>query len=111
MKTRDAMVIAAVSLFLAAGAAAQTLDVPKVNLTLEQRHIIKEIVKDLRVPPAPADQRISLGVEVPIAVALQPMPADLAARVPQIKSHLFFKKDNKVILVEAKDRKIVDVIE
>ena len=84
---------------------------PKVNLTLEQRHVIREIVKDLKTEPAPAEQGISIGAEVPKTVELRPMPAEVSAKVPQIKSHLFFTKDNKVVLVEAKDRKIVDVIE
>jgi hypothetical protein len=26
---------------------------PKINLTLEQRHTIKELIKDVNVPPAP----------------------------------------------------------
>jgi Protein of unknown function (DUF1236) len=114
MKTRYAIAMAMVLLCPGFGAMAQTLDAPtqpKVNLTLEQRHVIKEIVKDLKVRPAPAQQDISIGTEVPTAIDLQPMPADVSAKVPQIKSHLFFTKDNKVVLVEAKDRKIVDVIE
>ena len=84
---------------------------PKINLTLEQRHIIKEIVKDLKIAPAPAKQDISLGTEVPSTIKLEPMPAQVSAKVPQIRSHLFFVEDSKIILVEAKDRKIVDVIE
>ena len=82
-----------------------------VNLTMEQRHIIKEIVKDLKIAPAPAKQDISLGTEVPSTIKLEPMPAQVSAKVPQIRSHLFFVEDSKIILVEAKDRKIVDVIE
>ena len=116
MKTRYAIATAMVLLCPGFGAMAQTLDAPmqpKVNLTLEQRHVIKEIVKDLKVRPAPAStqQDISIGAEVPSAINLAPMPAEVSAKVPQIKSHLFFTKDNKVVLVEAKDRKIVDVIE
>ena len=41
----------------------------------------------------------------------EPMPAEVAAKVPKIKSHLFFVEGNKIVLVEAKDRKVVDVIE
>jgi Protein of unknown function (DUF1236) len=114
MKARFAIAVVALLLWPSAGATAQTLEAPtqpKVNLTLEQRHVIKEIIKDLKVPPAPANQTITIGAEVAQTVMLQPMPADVSAKVPQIRSHLFFKKDDKVVLVEAKDRKIVDVIE
>ena len=114
MKTRYAIATAMVLLFPSVGAEAQTQDAPtqpKVNLTLEQRHVIREIVKDLKTEQAPAEQGISIGAEVPKTIELQPMPAEVSAKVPQIKSHLFFTKDNKVVLVEAKDRKIVDIIE
>ena len=95
-------------------ASAQTLEPPtqpKLNLTLEDRYTIKEIIKDLRVAPAPGKQDVSIGIEVPSSVRLEPMPAEVAAKVPKIKSHLFFVEDNKIVLVEVKDRKIVDVIE
>jgi len=57
---------------------------PKINLTLEQRFIIKELIKDLNVPPAPANTETSVGAIVPAAVKLNPMPAEVAAKVPQI---------------------------
>jgi len=113
MKSRFA-IAAAVMLMAVFGAQAQTLESPtqsKVNLTLEQRHTIKEIVKDLKIAPAPAQQDISIGAQVPQTIKLEPMPAEVSAKVPQIRSHLFFIEDGKVVLVEAKDRKIVDVIE
>lgn len=83
----------------------------KINLTLEERYTIKEIVKDAKVDPAPASTDISLGATVPGSVHLNPMPGDIARKVPQIKSHLFFVKDNKVVIVDPKDSKIVDAIE
>ena len=81
---------------------------PKINLTLEQRFIIKELIKDLNVPPAPANTETSVGAIVPAAVKLNPMPAEVAAKVPQIKSHVFFVADGKVVIVDPKDNKIVD---
>ena len=115
MKTLLAIAAAAV-LIIGLDVRAQTPETPaptqpKINLTLEQRHVIKEIVKDLKIAPAPAKQDISLGTEVPSTIKLEPMPAQVSAKVPQIRSHLFFVEDSKIILVEAKDRKIVDVIE
>ena len=83
----------------------------KINLTLEQRYTIKEIIKDAKVDPAPASTDISLGATVPGGVHLNPMPDAIAQKVPQIKSHMFFVKDNKVVIVDPKDGKIVDAIE
>ena len=106
MRVWPAMVVATVLLSPVA-ASAQALEPPtqpKVNLTLQDRYTIKELIKELRVAPAPGKQDVSI-------IKLEPMPAEVAAKVPKIKSHLFFVEGNKIVLVEAKDRKIVDVIE
>jgi hypothetical protein len=83
----------------------------KVNLTLEQRYTIKEIIKDVKVDPAPENTPISVGATVPGNVHLDPMPTTVAEKVPQIKSHLFFVKDGKVVIVDPKDRAVVEAIE
>jgi hypothetical protein len=84
---------------------------PKVNLTLEQRHVIKEIIKDLNVSPPPQRLDTSIGATVPAAITLNPMPQVVAEKVPQVKSHLFFVEDGKVVIVDPKENKIVDAIE
>jgi hypothetical protein len=83
----------------------------KVNLTQEQRYTIKEIIKDAKVDPAPASTPMSVGATVPGNIQLNPMPTAVAEKVPQIKSHLFFVKDGKVVLVDPKDRAVVEAIE
>jgi hypothetical protein len=108
------VIAAAATLLSGVAAVAQTLEPPtqpNVNLTLQDRFTIKEIMKDVRVTPAPAGQPTSIGTEVPNNVKLEPVPEEVAAKVPKIKSHLFFVEDHKIVLVAAKDRKIVDVIE
>jgi len=81
---------------------------PKINLTLEQRFTIKELIKDLNVPPAPPNTETSVGATVPSAVKLNPMPAEVANKVPQVKSHVFFVADGKIVIVDPKENKIVD---
>jgi hypothetical protein len=83
----------------------------KINLTLEQRRNIKELIKDLGVPSAPANVDTAIGATVPASIKLTPMPADVAAKVPQVKSHLFFIQSSKVVIVDPKENKIVDAIE
>jgi hypothetical protein len=39
------------------------------------------------------------------------MPADVAAKISQVKSHLFFMMGGQVAIVDPKDNKIVGVIE
>jgi hypothetical protein len=84
---------------------------PKVNLTLEQRHVIKELIKDLNVASAPKDTNIAVGATVPATVTLNPMPQLVAEKIPQIKSHMFFVEDGKVVIVDPKENKVVDAIE
>ena len=86
-----------------------------VSLTMEQRHIIKEIIlKDLKITE-PQDQAAKLptqvGETVPPGIPLQPMPVEVSAKVPQIKAHSFIVKNDKVIVVDPKDNKVAALIE
>ena len=84
---------------------------PKINLTLEQRHVIKELIKDLNIASAPKNTNIAVGATVPATVNLNPMPQLVAEKIPQIKSHMFFVEDGKVVIVDPKENKVVDAIE
>jgi hypothetical protein len=83
-----------------------------INLTQEQRFIIKEIVlKDLNVQKARADAPETIGDAVPENIDLHAMPPEVAAKVPQGRSHSFFvKDDNAIVLVSPNDRRVADVI-
>lgn len=83
-----------------------------INLTQEQRFIIKEIVlKDLNVAKARADAPETIGDSVPQNIDLHAMPPEIAGKVPQGRSHSFFvKEDNAIVLVSPTDRRVADVI-
>ena len=86
-----------------------------VNLTMEQRHVIKEIIiKDMKITE-PADQGAKVptqvGEAVPAGIPLQPMPVEVAAKVPQLKAHSFLVKNDKVIIIDPKDNKVAALIE
>jgi hypothetical protein len=86
-----------------------------VNLTMEQRHIIKEIIlKDLKVVE-PTDQAAKvptgIGETVPAGIPLQPMPVEVSAKVPQLKAHSFLVKNDKVVVIDPKDNKVAALIE
>lgn len=82
-----------------------------VNLTVEQQHTLKELLKDASAPDETGNAPMSVGDTVPESVKLYPMPEMVANKVPQVKAHLFFKKDGHIVLVSAKDRKVADVID
>jgi hypothetical protein len=86
-----------------------------VNLTMEQRHVIKElIVKDMKIAP-PQDQAAKVpmvvGQVVPAGIPLQPMPVEVSAKVPQLKSHSFLVRDDKVVIIDPKDNKVAALVE
>jgi Protein of unknown function (DUF1236) len=83
----------------------------KINITLEQRHVIREIIKDLNISPAKQSIETDVGVTVPATIELSPMPQGVSEKVPQIKSHLFFLADGKIVIVDPKENKIVEAID
>jgi Protein of unknown function (DUF1236) len=83
---------------------------PKLNLTLEQEHTIKEFIKDIRASAPSADVEASVGDPVPAGVNPTPMPADVGQKVPQVKTHKFFVTAQAIVIVDPKDNKVADVI-
>jgi hypothetical protein len=81
---------------------------PKLNLTLEQRHTIKELVKDMKTDAA--DVQATIGEPVPPGINPRPMPSDVGQKVPQVKSHRFFITAQQIVIVDPKDNKVADVI-
>jgi len=86
-----------------------------VSLTMEQRHIIKEIIiKDMKATE-PQDQAAKIptgvGETVPSGIPLQPIPVEVSAKVPQLKSHSFLVKQDKVVIIDPKDNKVAALVE
>lgn len=82
-----------------------------VNLTLEQRHVIRELVRDLKLTPAADGPMVAAGDDVPGRVELRPIPALIGQKVPQIKSHRFYVTQRQIVIVEPRDSKVAEVIE
>jgi hypothetical protein len=83
---------------------------PRVNLNLEQRDAIRELVKELNVASAAPETPMAIGDTVPKDIELHPMPTRVGEKVAQVKNHLFFRKGAELAIVDPKDDKIVDVI-
>jgi hypothetical protein len=83
---------------------------PRLTLTAEQEYIIREIIlKDLNVQKENSAPE-TIGDVVPDDVKLYPLPPDVVQKVPQARSHMFFVKDDEVIIVSSSDRRVADVI-
>src|SRR5262249_27462985 len=82
-----------------------------INLTQEQRFIIKENLKDLHLPKAPSNAPETIGDVVPQTIELHSLPTEAIRKVTQARSHLFFMKENNaIVLVSPSDRRVADVI-
>jgi hypothetical protein len=82
-----------------------------VNLSLEQRHTIRELVKELKVETSKDDLKVAAGDELPGQIQLQPVPPLIGQKVPSIKSHRLYVTQHQVIIVDPADQKVVEVIE
>jgi Protein of unknown function (DUF1236) len=81
---------------------------PKLNLTLEQRHTIRELVKDMKADAS--EVKAEVGDQIPQGITLHPMPTEVAQKVPQVKSHRFILTAEQIVIVDPKDNKVADVI-
>jgi hypothetical protein len=81
-----------------------------VNLTEENRYIIREIVlKDPNVRREPG-MRAVIGDPSPPGVATSPFPTDVSRKIPSLKSLQFFVTDNMVVIVDPKNNKVADIV-
>jgi len=82
-----------------------------VNLTQENRHVIREIIlKDMDVKKAPGNLHISIGGPVPGDVSPQPFPNDVTQKIPALKSNTFFVAGDQIVVVEPKDNTVADIV-
>ena len=82
----------------------------RIKLTAEQEYIIREIIfEDSNLQKQNSAPESIDDVE-PDYVKLYPIPSDVIQKVPQVRSLMFFVKDDEVILVRSSDRRIADVI-
>jgi hypothetical protein len=78
------------------------------NLTDEQRRTIYEALK--AQPPAGPGPSAEIGVELPIAIELRPVPREVVTRVPQTDGYEYTVAGNKVLLVSPPTRIVVGEI-
>src|SRR5207302_10193975 len=83
---------------------------PKLNLSLEQRFTIREIIKDKKAECAAVEARAAVGDPVPQGGTTQPMPSDVAQKVPQVKAHRYFLTAQDIVIVDPKDNRVAEVI-
>lgn len=83
---------------------------PKINLTLEQRHTIRELIKDAKADATSANVQAAVGEPIPQGISPKPMPVAVGQKVPQVKAHRFFLTAQQIVIVDPKDNKVAEVI-
>ena len=81
----------------------------KLNLTVEQRYVIRENIKDVNREPISAPPP-AVGEPVAQNIRLQPMPDAVAQKVPQVKAHKFFVANGEIVIVDPKDNTVAERI-
>ena len=91
----------------------RTTSSSSLNLPPEKRKVIREMVmrdRD-RLVRAPSGTRIMIGETVPDTIELRELPDTIVMEVPEIRSYEYFVRDDDVVLIDRRERRIVDVIE
>jgi Protein of unknown function (DUF1236) len=82
-----------------------------LRLTAQQRADIYEAVSKskLRTPPPP-DIPATVGAQIPPVTELYALPESVTAEVPSAKFYRYTVAENRVIIVDPTNLKVVDVI-
>jgi hypothetical protein len=100
-------IAAATALSVALGAQALAQNVA-VEIAPDQRTIMKEYVVKEKVRPVTMKEKVAVGVTLPTDVELLSVPSTWG---PSVSKYRYVYNDNRVVLVEPSDRRVVQVIE
>ena len=87
-----------------------------INLSEEQRHIIREAIfadrpQSDRQPNESGDKAAAnIGDVIPPGVETHDFPELVSTKIPALKSHVYLIRAGQIVVVDAKDRKIADVV-
>lgn len=114
---RNFIIVLAIALCWLRGAAtAQTPGTdsaagPALELSAGQKQTIYESVSATQKNnPAPPGFRAALGAQVPDTIELQPIPATIAALIPEIAGSDVAMVEKEVVLVDRNSKRVVAVL-
>jgi len=103
------VLIAATAALLATGyATAQeaTLTIEPAHRTFIHQYVVKEHIRPLRIK-----ETVAVGTVLPADVELQPVPAAWTTEIPEVSSYEYFNWNGKVVFVEPKTRRVVQIVD
>jgi Protein of unknown function (DUF1236) len=106
-----ALLLASTGLAAAAGSGAMAPN-DRLGLTSTQEHTLVQDINKQSVKKAtpPSDFKAALGQSVPNSISLHALPSNATSQVPAVKSYDYAMLPNQLLIVNPKDRKIVDII-
>jgi Protein of unknown function (DUF1236) len=64
----------------------------------------------MKVDATSANVQATIGDPIPQGISPQPMPTDIAQKVPQVKAHRFFLTAQQIVIVDPKNNTVAEVI-
>jgi hypothetical protein len=93
------------------GAETNPAAVPNLKLTAAQKQTIySSISSQKQKETAPPTFRAAVGAPVPASVELQPLPKTIVDLVPELKDYQYAMVANQVLLVDPKNKQVVEII-
>ena len=84
----------------------------EINLTMDDRHILKEYLFKSSIELKHSVRGIELerGSVVPHHVELRAFPDEVVKKVSQVKAYRFLLTENAIVIISPENRKVVEVI-
>ena len=86
-----------------------------VSLTNEQRNVVRKHATQRRASEPPTTtttrKRYSVGDQVDRSVTIETFPDSVYEEVPVVRRHRYFRDDDRVLLVDPDEDRIVEIIE
>jgi Protein of unknown function (DUF1236) len=93
------------------GAEANPAGVPNLKLTGAQKQTIySSISNQKQKETAPATFHAAVGAVVPGSVELQSLPKTIVELIPELKDYEYAMVANQVLLVDPKNKQVVEII-
>ncbi|MFL5238751.1 MAG: DUF1236 domain-containing protein [Rhizomicrobium sp.] len=105
------LIAASAALFVSGSALAQMEE--RTTFTIEPAHrtVIKQYVVKEHIRPVQVKERIALGAVLPADIELQTVPEAWVTDVPEVRNYEYIDWNGKVVFVEPKTRKVVQIVE
>ncbi|HEY4115745.1 MAG TPA: DUF1236 domain-containing protein [Rhizomicrobium sp.] len=96
---------------LASGYAYAQDDDATLTIAPEHRTIIKQYVVKEHVRPVTVREDVAVGAVVPEGVTIEPVPTEWTTTAPEVRNYDYFDYNGKVVFVEPKSRKVVQIVD